>query len=343
MPAVNADLMLQEMLTQSARQREPGHLLGSSARLAQPDAHAKSRRHLSHGCSSTPKTSARWCWRVPPGDANASLTGNIDTVWQTALEDVGLNGVDKGAGGKFVILPPGYKQSIPSGYTALPADTYSSFALLRSNLKSHGEADVAASIAYGKRVKVYPLSAAANPPETVFTDVKDIDYDSTIRYDASYFVNLDRIVQSEPWIERDRTMIDQLRSIGIEKGKPFAPSQATQRILTAAIAEAKEILEKRYDAGFPAVLPEQPMDVSDAAGSDRGPGHDLCRSRQIRSRRARPALYLRLHLHQTSGDRAVLPDIHARQGRTRIGRRPDLPPSRAARCPGQSILVGHGL
>src|ERR1700722_20775466 len=76
---------------------------------------------------------------VPPGDAEASLTGNIDTVWQTALEDVGLNGVDKGAGGKFVILPPGYKEPIPSGYTALPSDTYGSYALLRSNMKSHSE------------------------------------------------------------------------------------------------------------------------------------------------------------------------------------------------------------
>jgi hypothetical protein len=122
-------------------------------------------------------------------------------------------------------------------------------------MKSHSDTDVAASIAYGKRVKVYPLSAAANPPETVFTDVKDVDYDSTIRYDASYFVNLNRVVQSEPWIERDRTMIDQLRSIGIEKGKPFAPDAARQQVLTAAIAEAKDILEKRYDAGFPPFFP----------------------------------------------------------------------------------------
>jgi hypothetical protein len=85
--------------------------------------------------------------------------------------------------------------------------------------------------------------------------VKDVDYDSTIRYDASYFVNLNRIVQSEPWIERDRAMIDQLRSIGIEKDKPFAPDAARQQVLTAAIGEAKAVLEKRYDAGFPPFFP----------------------------------------------------------------------------------------
>ena len=52
-----------------------------------------------------------------------AITGNIVTVWQTALEDVGLLGIDKGAGGKFVMVPPGYKDPIPGGFTALPSDT----------------------------------------------------------------------------------------------------------------------------------------------------------------------------------------------------------------------------
>lgn len=188
---------------------------------------------------------------VPPGDAKGSLNGNIVTQWQTSLEDVGLLGVDKGAGGKFVILPPGYTDAVPDGYSPLPSDTYGGYTLIRSNLKSHGEADVAASIAYAKRVKFYPLSAAANPPETVFTDVKDISFDSTIRYDASFYENLDRIIQSEPWIDRDRAMIDQLRTIGIEKDKPFAPDEATRAILNTAIGEARQLLAARYDAGFP--------------------------------------------------------------------------------------------
>ncbi len=106
-------------------------------------------------------------------------------------------------------------------------------------------------MAYGKRVKVYPLSRASNPPATVFTDVKDVDFDSTIRYDASFFEGLNRIVQSEPWLDRDRVMIDQLKSLGIEKGKPFAPTAATRETLDAAIREAHMCLAARYDAGLP--------------------------------------------------------------------------------------------
>jgi hypothetical protein len=123
--------------------------------------------------------------------------------------------------------------------------------LFRSNLKSHGDADVQKSIAYGKRMKVYPLSQAANPTATVFSDVKDVDFDSTIRFDASFFRNLDKVVQGEPWMERDKAMIEKLQSLGIEKGKPFIRDAATEKILDAAAKEAGAWLEMKYDAGFP--------------------------------------------------------------------------------------------
>ena len=79
---------------------------------------------------------------IPPVDGENSITGSIDEAWQTALQDVGPAGVDKGKGGKYLILPPGYKGKAPDGYTALPSETYAGFALLRSNLKSAGEADI---------------------------------------------------------------------------------------------------------------------------------------------------------------------------------------------------------
>jgi hypothetical protein len=96
----------------------------------------------------------------------------------------------------------------------------------------------------------YPLSAASHPPETVFTDVKDIDFDSTIKYDASFFDHLNNIVQSEPWIDRDRAMIDVLKSIGIEKGKPYQPSGQLKSALNSAAQDARTFLYAKYDAGF---------------------------------------------------------------------------------------------
>jgi hypothetical protein len=254
MPAVNTDLMLQEMLTKTTGKVNQviywGHLLDWHNQTLTPNPDA-----IYFMAFFNTKDVGPIVFDIPPVDQTASLTGNINTMWQTALEDVGVLGVDRGAGGKFVVVPPGYKDPIPSGYTVLPSDTFGGYALLRSTPKSHSDTDIAAAIAYGKRVRLYPLSAAANPPETVFTDVKDVIYDSTIRYDASFFRSLDRIVQSEPWIERDRVMIDHLRSIGIEKGKPFAPNAATQNILTAAAGEARALLEQRYEAGWGLFFP----------------------------------------------------------------------------------------
>jgi hypothetical protein len=80
-------------------------------------------------------------------------------------------------------------------------------------------------------------------------------FDSTIKYDLSFFENLNRVVQDEPWIDRDRVMIDLLKSIGIEKGKPFNPDASTKIILARAIAEAHVLLETRYNAGMPEFNP----------------------------------------------------------------------------------------
>ena len=139
------------------------------------------------------------------------------------MEDVGPAGVDKGKGGKYLILPPGYADELPDGYIALPSDTYQTYALLRSNLKSGSDADVAKAVAYGKRIKLYPLSQAANPPRRLSSMRSTWSSTRTIPYDMRFFESLDRMVQIEPWLTRDKVMIDMLKSIGIEKGKPFDP------------------------------------------------------------------------------------------------------------------------
>ena len=111
------------------------------------------------------------------------------------------------------------------------------------------------SVAYGKRIKIYPLAQAASPPPSNFTDAFDTIFDSTIHYDATFYRHLDRVVQNEPWLQRDRAMIDQLKTIGIEKGRPFNPDKATLAILDGAAREAHALLAQRYEAGFPVINP----------------------------------------------------------------------------------------
>lgn len=253
MSAVNYDLMLQEMLSKTAA--KVNQFVYWSRPLDWRNQTLTPNPDAIYFMAFFNTKEGPVVVEVPPAEGGSSLNANFVDVWQVPLEDAGLYGVDKGAGVKFLILPPGDANPVPAGYTALRPATFGSYVLLRSNLASHTTADVARSVAYGKRAKVYLLSQAANPPSTVFTDAAEVVFDSTIRYDASFFVSLDRIVQGEPWLPRDRAMIDVLRSLGIEKGKPFNPDATTKAALETGIREAKAWLEARYDAGLPPFYP----------------------------------------------------------------------------------------
>src|SRR5215204_4972097 len=69
---------------------------------------------------------------------------------------------------------------------------------------------------------------------------------ATIRQHASRAAgNKGRVV-----IKRRAANLDMLKSIGIEKGKPFNPDAKTRDILTSAAREARALLEIRYEGMF---------------------------------------------------------------------------------------------
>ncbi|WP_231966771.1 DUF1254 domain-containing protein [Terriglobus roseus] len=155
MPAVNYDLMLQEMLTKTAsKQNEIVYWSrpmdwNNQTLTPNPDA-------LYFMIFFNTRDAGPLVIDVPPADTGA-FAANIDTVWQMPLEDAGLIGADLGKGGRYLVLPPGWKGTQPSGYITVQSDTFGGYALFRSNLSSHGDADIAKALAYGKRLKVYLL------------------------------------------------------------------------------------------------------------------------------------------------------------------------------------------
>lgn len=248
MPAVNLDLMLQAMI--HGARGQPNQIVYWS-RL--PDWKNQTLTPNPDVIYLMPffdtKDVGPMVLEIPPAD-DGVINGTVMDAWQVPLEDVGPAGVDKGRGGKYLILPPNHSAAIPDGYIALPSVNFQGYALLRSILTSGSAADVANAVTYAKRIKLYPLSQAAKPPATTFVDAIDVVYDSTIPYDLRFFESLNRVVQIEPWLARDKLMIDMLRSIGIEKGKPFSPDAKTQDILNAAAREARALLEVRYEGIF---------------------------------------------------------------------------------------------
>jgi hypothetical protein len=217
---------------------------------------------------------------IPPAD-DGSITGSIDDAWQCAIADVGPAGLDEGKGGKCLIMPPDHDSSVPDGYLPMASPTYCGFALLRSNLKSGSDTDIAAAVAYGKRVKFYPLADADNSPQTTFVDAADLLFDATIPYDATFFDALDRRVQAEPWLTRDKAMIDHLRSVGIVKGHPFTPDDATRAILADAMQDTHAWLDALRRRVPHNVLRRCPLDAARSARTSRSDDHRIQQPRLL--------------------------------------------------------------
>ena len=186
---------------------------------------------------------------VPPADEGA-LNGSIMNYWQVAIEDIGPAEVDEGKGARCLILPPGYEDPVPAGYLPLRADTYQGYGLIRSVLRSGSDADIAQAIRYAKRIKLYPLARADDPPGTEWVDATGELFDAAIPYDLRFFQALNQVVQAEPFLHRDRVMINQLRTVGIERGKPFDPDPEAQQILSAAVADAHAWINAEFENYF---------------------------------------------------------------------------------------------
>lgn len=97
---------------------------------------------------------------APPG-----LLGGFNSAWFEYIIDIGVFGPDKGKGGKFLVLPPGYNGNIPSGYFVVKSPTYKTWGFMRLSVADGLEK--AAKLAK-ETVKVYPLSMANNIPEMNF-------------------------------------------------------------------------------------------------------------------------------------------------------------------------------
>src|SRR5260370_35472249 len=75
---------------------------------------------------------------LPPAVPGASFYGTIEDAWYVPLTDIGF----EGKGGKYLVLPPDFKDAVPDGYTPVRPATYNPITLLRSILSSSSEKDL---------------------------------------------------------------------------------------------------------------------------------------------------------------------------------------------------------
>jgi hypothetical protein len=174
-----------------------------------------------------------------PAAVGAGLFGSMNDAWQVPQADVGPTGEDKGKGGKYVLLPPGRKQAVPAGYIPVRFPTYNGYSLLRAIPETTSPADVANALDLVKKTRVYPLAQAGKPPPQRHIDIAGKLFDGVAVFDDTFYDSLARIIDEEPVLRRDFVAMTNLRSLGIEKGKPFKPDAATREVLKKAVLEAR--------------------------------------------------------------------------------------------------------
>jgi hypothetical protein len=77
-------------------------------------------------------------FEVPPG-----VMGPLDDHNFLFVTDIGPTGKDKGKGGKYLLLPPGYDGEVPDGYFVVRSSTYMNFSFIRANAAKVGFGDKA--------------------------------------------------------------------------------------------------------------------------------------------------------------------------------------------------------
>jgi len=164
---------------------------------------------------------------APPG-----MLGAFNDAWFRYMQDIGPAGPDKGKGGKYLVLPPEYEDEVPDGYFVVPSKTYRVWVFMRASIAKG--LDVAAKNVK-QNLRVFPLSKKDNPPKMEYISGSGKAFNTIHANDFSFYEHLHHIIDSEHIGMLDPETRGLFASIGIEKGKPFAPDARMKRILQDAI------------------------------------------------------------------------------------------------------------
>jgi hypothetical protein len=193
--------------------------------------------------------------------------GTINDMWFSWIIDIGFPGPDRGEGGKYLLVPPGYDGPLPEGgFFIAKSSTIRVLYAARAFLVNNDPKPTVELIK--KSIKIYPYTPggagtsiatalqgkvrlAKNPPipETKFVEGSGKAFNTIPPNDSAFFEMINANVQDEPAGSYDVELAGQLAAIGIVKGKPFTPDARMRKILTDAAAvgnAAGRMLNWRY-------------------------------------------------------------------------------------------------
>jgi hypothetical protein len=167
-------------------------------------------------------------------DLPPRVLGLINDSWGRYVIDVGNAGPDKGQGGKYLLLPPGYAGDVPDGHFVARSRTFGNLLVARGFAVNGDPRPAVASVR--QQLRVYRLADAANPPAMTFVNISGAAFNMIPANDASFFDEIATVVQEEPLEAVDPETRGLLASVGIQKGKSFVRDDRVRRILAEAAA-----------------------------------------------------------------------------------------------------------
>ncbi|MFC1836836.1 DUF1254 domain-containing protein [Thermodesulfobacteriota bacterium] len=161
-----------------------------------------------------------------------NVLGILDDMWMRYVGDIGNAGPDKGKGGKFLVLPPGYEGKVPDGYHVFRSKTYGVWFLVRGFLVDGKTGPAVENMK--KRLRIYPLAKAGSPPPMEFKSVSG-KFNNTIHANNfEFFEEINSLIQQEPKDAISPEARGRLALLGIVQGKPFKPDNRMRDILNEA-------------------------------------------------------------------------------------------------------------
>ncbi len=182
-----------------------------------------------------------------PRTEGATLFGSLLDAWQVPHADVGPEGEDKGNGARYLLLPPGYQGEVPAGYLPVRLTTFNGYTLLRISPLSASASDMEKASGLIRKIRIYPLAQSANPPAQRFIDMEGKLFDGLLRYDASLYRRLARMLAEETTATLPPGIADILAgTMGIHPGTAFHPDTATETMLATAAQQVHAQQNERF-------------------------------------------------------------------------------------------------
>ena len=160
------------------------------------------------------------------------VIGLVNDAFFRYVTDLGLVGADQGKGGKYLLVGPNYEGEIPEGYFVSKTSSYRHWVLIRIAAKP-GQTKEAVE-AFKKTFKIYPLADAKDPKPTEFVNLSNKQYNTIHANDASFYDEINEVIQYEPANAWDSELVGLAGAIGIKKGQEFKPDERMKKILTEA-------------------------------------------------------------------------------------------------------------